>query len=147
MAAYLWHERRGEPSPPDERLPGWLRRALLALGAVLAVEGGVAFVHPDWLIDSVPWALTPLTAQVLGGWLLLISTLLLSMAREDDRTRVRLASPFLVLVLPALVVQVLRYRDQVEAGSPRLWTGVALFAALAACGVILARGDWRAALR
>ena len=147
LAAYLWHERRGDPSPPAERLPGWLRRTLLVLGALLAVEGVLAFVHPDWLIDSFPWALTPLTARVLSGWLLLIGTLLLSMAREDDRTRVRLASPFLVVALPALVIQVLRYRDQVDAGSPRLWTGLVLFAALAACGIVLARGNWRAALR
>ena len=147
LAGYLWHERQGGSPPPVERLPGWLRRALLVVGALLTVEGVVAFIHPDWLIDSFPWTLTPLTARVLSGWLLLTATLLLSIAREDDRTRVRLASPFLVVLLPALVVEVLRYRDQVDAGSPRLWTGLVLFAALFACGLFLARGDWRAALR
>jgi hypothetical protein len=147
LAGYLWHQHRGRPAPPADPLPGWLRRTFLGIGALLSLEAVVAFVHPHWLMDSFPWALTPLTARVLSGWLLLTGTLLLSIAREDDRTRARLASPFLVLALPALVVQVLRYRDQVDAGSPRLWTGLVLFAVLAACGVVLARGDWRAALR
>jgi hypothetical protein len=120
---------------------------LLVAGGLLTVEAVVALVHPAWLIDSFPWTLTPLTARVLAGWLLLVGTLLLSMAREGDRTRVRLVSPFLVVVLPALVVQVLRYGSQVDAGSPRLWIGLVLFGGLAGCGVVLVRGDWRAALR
>jgi hypothetical protein len=147
LAGYLWHERRGGVPPPVDRLPAGLRAALLLAGGLLTVEGVVAFVHPGWLIDSFPWTLTPLTARVLSGWLLLVGTLLLSMAREDDRTRVRLASPFLVVVLPALVIEVLRYGSQVDAGSPRLWTGLVLFGGLAACGLVLVRGDWRAALR
>ena len=147
LAGYLWHERRGGTPPPGDRLPGGLRTALLVAGGLLTVEAVVALVDPDWLIDSFPWTLTPLTARVLSGWLLLVGTLLLSMAREDDRTRVRLASPFLVVALPALVIEVLRYGSQVDAGSPRLWTGLVLFGVLAGCGLVLVRGDWRASLR
>ena len=147
LAGYLWHERRGGAPPPADRLPAGLRTGLLVAGGLLTLEATVAFVHPDWLIDSFPWTLTPLTARVLSGWLLLVGTLLLSMAREDDRTRVRLVSPFFVVLLPALVIEVLRYGSQVDAGSPRLWTGLVLFGGLAACGLFLVRGDWRAALR
>jgi hypothetical protein len=147
LAGYLWHERRSGTPSRDDPLPAGLRTVLLVAGGLLTVEAVVALVHPAWLIDSFPWTRTPLTARVLAGWLLLVGTLLLSMAREGDRTRVRLVSPFLVVVLPALVVQVLRYGSQVDAGSPRLWIGLVLFGGLAGCGVVLVRGDWRAALR
>ncbi len=147
LLGYLWHERQGGVPPPTDPLPHRLRQTLVVVGGLLTVEAVVAFVHPAWFVDSFPWTLTPLTTRALCGWLVLVGALLLSIAREDDRTRVRLVSPFLVIALPALVVQVLRYGSQVDPGSPRLWIGLVLFAVLAACGLVLVRGDWRAALR
>jgi hypothetical protein len=147
LAGYLWHQRRAEPSPPADPLPPALRMVLVVLGGYLTIEATLGFVFPDWFIDSFPWTLTPLTARVLAGWLLLTGTLLLSIRRENDRDRVRLVSPFLVLLLPFMALQLSRYWDQVDTGNVRFWTGLVLLAVLAACGAYLTRGGWRASLR
>jgi len=83
--------------------------------------------------------------RVLLGWVLVIGSLLLSIARENDLDRVRLASPVLILVLPAVGMQVLRYQE-VDLGHPRIWVNLAIFAVLAACGLYLARGSWKESL-
>ena len=64
--------------------------------------------------------LTPLTARVLCGFLLAVGTILLSIARENDRDRVRVVTPTLVLLLPAVALQMARYWDQVDTSSFRL---------------------------
>lgn len=146
LIGYVWHQRRATPERAAEPLPQRLRTLLLAIGAFLTADSVFAFVYPGWFTKSFPWHLTPLTARVLAGWLLLVGTLLLSIARENDRNRVRLVSPFLILLLPLFAIQALRYRDQVDASSPRLWIALVLFAVLGAIGAYLARGSWRESL-
>jgi hypothetical protein len=146
LAMYLYQEKRSPRPPVDKPLPKGLRIFLLGLGAVLTLDALVAFISPDYLISSFPWALTPLTARVLSGWVLVIGTLLLSIARENDRDRVRLASPVLILLLPAVGTQVIRYREQVDLGHPRIWANLVIFGALTACGLYLARGSFKESL-
>ena len=98
------------------------------------------------MADEFPWALTPLTARVLCGFLLAVGTILLSVARENDRDRVRVVTPTLVVLLPAVGLQMARYWDQVDTGSLRLWTTVAYLVLVCACGLYLARGSWRETL-
>lgn len=147
LAMYWYHRRRSGPAPVGEPLPSRLRTALFAVGAFLAVDALVGFVVPSWFTGSFPWTLTPLTARVLCGWLLSVGLLMVSMARENDRVRVRLATPQLVLILPVAAVQVARFSGQVDPGHPRLWVAAAIFAFVTAAGAYLARGDWRASLR
>ena len=90
--------------------------------------------------------MTPLTARSLSGWLMAVGTLMISMFRENDRTRARLATPMLILVLPVLLLQMLRFAEQVNWGSPVLWIGLLLFAIVGFCGLYLANGSWREAL-
>jgi hypothetical protein len=146
VAAYLWHQRRAGPRTFDKPLPSLLRMGLVALGGLLTLEAIVAFVHPRYFISAFPWALTPLTTRVLCGFLLAIGTILLSMAWENDRDRVRVVCPLFVLLLPAVVFQVARYRDQVDASSVRFWTILVYLGVLFCLGVYLARGDWRETL-
>ena len=147
LATYLWQRRREAPrSPSDQPLPAPLRTLLFVLGGFLSVEAVVAFVHPAWFSDDFPWALTPLTARVLCGFLLALGALMVTMAVENDRDRVRLASPMLILVLPAVVLQVARYSEQVDLMHFRIYLGVVLLGLVSGCGVALARGSWRDAL-
>lgn len=146
VAAYLWHQRRAGPPTYDNALPSGLRWALVVVGGVLTVEALVAFVHPPYFADAFPWSLTPLTTRVLCGFFLAIGTILLSMARENDRDRVRVVTPTLILLLPAVAAQAARYWDQVDTGSVRFWTVLAYLVALCACGVYLALGNWRETL-
>lgn len=46
----------------------------------------------------------------------------------------------------ALGILVMRYRDQVDLGHPRIWVNLAILATLAACGLYLARGSWKESL-
>lgn len=147
LIGYAWHQRRATPDPPTDPLPPRLRTVLLALGAFLTADSVLAFVTPTWFTSSFPWRLTPLTARVLAGWLLLLGTVLLSMWRENDHRRVRLVTPFLLLLLPVFAIQTVRYRDQVDASSPRLWIALVLLAAVSGIGGYLARGSWRESLR
>lgn len=146
LAMYLYQEKRSTHPPAGAPLPRGMRMLFIGLGTILVLDALVAFVSPDYLVSSFPWTLTPLTTRVLSGWVLVIGSLLLSIARENDRDRVRIASPVLFLLLPAVAVQVLRYREQVDLGHPRIWINLAIFGILAACGLYLARGSWKESL-
>ena len=52
----------------------------------------------------------------------------------------------LILLLPALLMQMLRYADEVNWGNPVLWFSLILFAIVGFCGLYLANGSWREAL-
>ena len=147
IATYLWQQRRAAPrSPSAEPLPALLRSLLFVLGGFLSVEAVVAFAYPAWFTDDFPWSLTPLTARALCGFLLALGALMVTMAVENDRDRVRLASPMLILVLPAVALQVARYSEQVDLSHFRVYLGVVLLGLVAGCGIVLARGSWRDAL-
>ncbi len=147
LATYLWQQRRAAPrSPNDHPLPPLLRTLLFVLGGFLSLEAVVAFAYPAWFTDDFPWSLTPLTARALCGFLLALGALMVTMAVENDRDRVRLASPMLILVLPAVAIQVARYSEQVDLSHFRVYLGVVLLGLVACCGVALARGSWRDAM-
>ena len=67
--------------------------------------------------------------------------------RENDRTRVRLISPFFALALPAIALEMARYPEQIDFGNPALYLGFAVLALVCGVGITLIRGSWRAVLR
>lgn len=148
VTAYLWHQRKaaGKIKTSDDPLPVWLHRVLIFCGGLLTVGAIAVFIFPNLLIPYFPWKLTALTARSLCGWLIALGTIMLNMSRENDRTRSRLATPMLILILPALLLQISRFADQVNWSSPLLWMGLILFAIVGFCGLYLARGSWREAL-
>lgn len=148
VSAYWWHQRKAasHSAPSDDPLPLWLNRLLVMGGSVLAVGAILIFIFPHLLIPLFPWPLTPLTARSLSGWLIAVGTIMLSMSRENDRTRSRLATPMFILILPVLLLQMARYANEVNWGNPVLWLGLVLFAIIGFCGLYLANGSWRKAL-
>jgi hypothetical protein len=148
VAAYLWHQRKAAsgPSESNSSLPTWLRNVLVIAGGFLAVGAALIFLFPGLLIPVFPWQLTPLTARSLSGWLMAVGTLMLAIYFENDQTRAKLSTPMLLLLLPVLLLQMLRYADQVDWGNAVLWTGLMLFAIIGFCGLYLAKGSWRNAL-
>ena len=149
LAAWLWHERHAPPvgAANDEPLPGQLRTALRVLAGIFVLGGLLVFALPSLLIPVFPWPLTPLTARSMCSWLIGIGALMWFMARENHRTRARLASAMLFVLLPAVLLQLSRFPEQVNWASPTLWIGLLLFGAAGVCGLALARGSWRVALR
>ncbi len=104
------------------------------------------FVVPQALIAIAPWTFTPLTARALSGWLLAAGLLMLSMARENDRTRVLFGVPMLLLMFPMVTIQIARFADQVNFANAALFVGYGITLIAFVLGVYLARGNWRAAL-
>lgn len=80
----LWTacERRWTVSEMAHDLPGWFGPAMAGSAAVFAVVGLALFAAPDAVADVWPWALTPLTGRVVGGWVLESAALNAMLARQ-----------------------------------------------------------------
>jgi hypothetical protein len=48
-----------------------MRQAVAIIGIVTLLAALMVFIQPQFAISIWPWSLTPLTARVLAGWLLL----------------------------------------------------------------------------
>jgi hypothetical protein len=149
VSAYLWHQRRAsaQTSNADSPLPAWIRTLFWIFGIGLILLATSAFILPSLLIQNFPWQLTPLTTRSLCGWIMILGVVLITMVRENDKARVRFATPLLILVLPTLLLQMSRFADQVNWGNSTLWVGLAIAAVICICGVYLAIGNWGESLR
>ncbi|HLA07536.1 MAG TPA: hypothetical protein VJ022_08835 [Anaerolineales bacterium] len=149
VTAYLWHQRRASPQnmSSDSPLPVWMRALFWISGIGLILGAMTAFILPSLLIPNFPWQLTPLTARSLCGWIMILGVILIAMARENDRARVRFGTPFLILILPTLFIQMSRYTDQVNWSNPVLWISLIFLAVICVCGIVLATGNWQESLR
>lgn len=148
ITAYILHQRKSASSSgaSDDPIPAWIRRLLILCGGGLTITAILVFIVPNLLIPIFPWQLTPLTARSFCAWLVAVGTIMLSMSRENDRMQARLATPMLILILPALLMQMARFAKEVNWASPVLWVGLLLFAIVGFCGLYLAKGSWRDAL-
>jgi hypothetical protein len=149
VAAYIWHQRKstGSIAPADDPLPGWLTRALWFGGLALTAGAVLVFLFPQLLIPYFPWKLTALTARSLCGWLMAVGALMLAVRLENSRSRARLITPMFILLPPLLLVQMLRYSDQVNWNNAVLWSGLGLLTLIGLAGLYLAWGSWRKVLQ
>lgn len=146
IAAYLWHQRKAKNESTPDEIPTWLRWILLIVGIIFVSIAFIAFFLPNILISIFPWQLTPLTSRSLSGWIAIVGVLMLSMYRENHRTRSRLATPMLILILPTLLLQLTRFSHEVDWTNPTLWFGLILFTIVMFCGIYLAVGSWKDAM-
>jgi len=149
VALYWVQERRVRQAGtyvPSEPLPREVRLALIHWGGLLAIIALFFFIAPRTLIAIAPWMMTELTARAFVSWLLAAGTLMLSMARENDRTRVLMSVPLLLLMFPTVTIQIARFSGQVNFSNGALFVGYGITLVAFALGVYLARGDWRQAL-
>jgi hypothetical protein len=148
ISAYLWHQRQAgiQRTSSDSPLPAWMRSLFWISGILVVIIAVSAFIFPLLLISNFPWKLTPLTTRSLCGWIMILGVILIAMARENNRARVRFATPFLILILPTLLIQMSRYSDQVNWASLTLWVSLTLAAVICLCGIYLAMGNWRESL-
>jgi hypothetical protein len=140
-----------QPSGGEEvrrSMPRWLTSVLAAQGGTLFMVGVVLFVggakvhhFPDGAMSFWPWRLTPLSAQVIGAWLLAVSvaTGLVILERNLNRLLVP-AATYTAFGLFQLLVA-LRYWTQFTAGYQWGWAYIALFTSIAVTG---AYGCWAA---
>ena len=129
----FWLQRRapgGDP-PRTAAPPPWARVALGGLAVVLALEGLALFVAPPLGPSLWPWALTPLTARMIGVTLISVALLAAAVVRFDDRVTGRIPTiGLLVFGIGALAVAA-RYSGQVIWSRPSALAYLAVTLALA----------------
>ena len=142
-ACWFWQQRRTGPKQASPApLVRWERWGLVALGALFTLEALIGLVSPAWFAADAPWKISPLNARALAGYFLLLGLLMLSMAHENHRDRVRVVAPFLALLLPLVAWQLSRFPAQVNWSHPRVAIAAVLLAAVAVLGFSLLRGSW-----
>ncbi|SRR5580765_31864 len=68
LLAWLTNRRAAcRPSGDEPLVPAPLRRVVVGLSVLAAVQGAVLFLDPALMIPVWPWPLTPLTARVIGA--------------------------------------------------------------------------------
>jgi hypothetical protein len=119
IAAIVVQERAGgrDEYAIREPLQPWVRAVLVAHAVPLTILGaGLAFL-PGTFSDMWPWALTPLTAGAVAGWLLTVATACWWALREGDWRRVRIAFPALILFDLLALAAAVRYADALDDGA------------------------------
>jgi len=141
-----WLANRRYAAPPvagDVLLRPTEARVIAVVGLAALVTGVVMFVAPSAVIDRWPWALTPLTCQVVAAVFCLggagLGTLL------DPRwSSLRLMLQVEVVMLVLILVAAVRARDEMISGRPLTWPLlIGLLAMLAGSGYLWASYELR----
>jgi hypothetical protein len=77
----------GDP-PRQAPLPTWLRFILGVQAAIMLIWGTALFLVPQTMAALWPWALTPLTGQAVGAWLIGVGVTAAQMCWDNDFGRV-----------------------------------------------------------
>lgn len=136
VALYAW-QQRGRPAELVPLARPWSVRNLAAVnGAGHVVVWGVLFVVPSLLASHGPWPMSELVVRVFAGWFVAYGVLLWSIGRRYYWTEGRLATLWLIALPLLLVVQLSRFREQVE------WTHGGLVVILADVCLVGACAGW-----
>jgi len=130
-------------------LPSWLSGLLAIQGAAMLLAGGALFLRgatehhhlPAGAMSFWPWTLTPLSAQVIGAWLLALAVAAALVIWERDLARLLVpAATYTAFGVFQLLVA-FRYWTQMRADYQWSWVYVALLASIVLTG---AYGCWAA---
>jgi hypothetical protein len=80
----------GVPEPGEAEVPTIARWLLVGASAVQLAVALVLLLSPSTMIHVWPWRLTPLTAQVIGGWFALPGVTALMMGLDGRWSAVRI---------------------------------------------------------
>jgi hypothetical protein len=130
-------------------MPGWLTVLLAVQGTVLGVAGLVLFtsgttVHhhePRIAAGFWPWQLMPLSAQIIGAWLIALGVAAALAIGQRDLVRLRVSAMTYTAFGVFQFVAVIWYSPQLRRDDFWLWGYLALLAAVVATG---AYGWWAA---
>jgi len=137
---YILQWRRQQMVPNHQPMSVAFRGLLVVLGLLITAEGLYTFLNPAHFIEQQAFAITPLTARTIAGWMAAIGVLLLFSAAEGAFERVGIGAPFLILALPCLALQMARFPDQVDWTHPRLLAMGVVLALCTILGLYMVRG-------
>lgn len=142
VAAWLANQRYAARPAPDEPRLGHVARVVAAgTGALAVLTGAWLFLAPERAIGVWPWALTPLTAKVVGATFCLGAAglvVLLDGRWESVRLMRRVQLVMFVLIAGA----VFRARQEFLTDRPLTWVMGAGFVALFVASLVSAVVDW-----
>ncbi|HTN79912.1 MAG TPA: hypothetical protein VMK16_09580 [Acidimicrobiales bacterium] len=146
VMAVVWIRQSREPGIDGPRVrptPLWFRVVGGVAGVALIAYGAVMFARPSAVASSWPWALTTLTAQAVGAWLVGVGIASVHGMWEADWERIEalMASTFALGVLE--VFSLVRFRDDVDWNRANGWIYLVALLALSALGAY----GWFAATR
>lgn len=118
-----------KPVNPAGTAPAWLRIGFVLQALLCVVVGVLLFVLSGSLIPIWPWALTPLTAQAVGAWLVTFGVACAVVYRANDlRSSTGTISSLLAFCILQSVV-VARYFYAIDWAKPLAWLYLLLLVA------------------
>ena len=111
----------GSDAPRGPALPAAFRAALGGLGAIMALVGVALFLAPQAAGGWWPWALTPLTGQAVGAWLIGLGFAGAHAAWENAADRARLALVGNVVMGLLQLGAVARFAGALQWGAAPVW--------------------------
>jgi len=123
-------------------MPGWLTGLLAAEGTVLLAAGASLFaggltVHhhePKTAETFWPWAVTPLSAQVIGAWLMALGVAAALAVRQRDLSRLLVSATTYTAFGVCQIVAVLWHWPQVTRHDLWLWAYLTVLVAIVLTG-------------
>lgn len=143
--------RRVRPEVVLRPMPDWLTALLAIEGAVLGTAGVVLFasgstVHhhePRMAAGFWPWELMPLSAQIIGAWLIALGLAAALAIRQGDLSRLLVSGVTYTAFGVFQFVAVIWYWPQLRRDDAWLWAYLLLLAVIVLTGAY----GWRAARR
>lgn len=137
-----WANRKtdpGTPEPGESRLPSGVRNLLIGAGGVQVLVALSLLLSPSTMIDVWPWALTPLSAQTLGGWFALpgITGIMMGVDGRPSAIRITLHSQAIGLAL--ILLAAARDWGSFDTGNPLTYVFVVGLGLLLAGLLVLAQ--------
>lgn len=125
LVPLVWYRNRATdpvtPAPEDIVLSPQLRNILKFGGAVQCTVALVLLLFPGLMIRIWPWTLTPLTAQVLGGWFALPGVVAILMALDGRWSAIRITLQSQLIGLGLMLLAVLRASGDFDRANPLTW--------------------------
>lgn len=123
LALFYTHQRQSAAIDQQRLCPiaQPIRQFWTINGVLITLIALLFYLVPGGLMAIAPWAMTPLTARTLCGWLIAVGTLQTWMAWEGDWYRIKIASTMLIILPFALLFQWVRYSPGIDWNNVSLW--------------------------
>ena len=125
LIPFIWFGNRvTDPKIPDEKdliIPLFARWIMAAAGVFQLAVGLGMFFFPEAFLSIWPWALTPLTARVIGGWFSLPGAGGLMIAAEKRWSAVRITLQGTLIYVGLLLLGVWRAWGDFDPAKPLTW--------------------------
>jgi hypothetical protein len=134
IAAMLLHRRTGDPSrgAAGYTVPLSARVVLACIGLGSLIAGASLFLGLDAAVSAWPWALTPLTAQVVGAVLTLPGAVNVALLLDGRWSAFRTIFQAQIVSLVAIVGAILVRQEDVQRQGPGIVFAAGIAVSLAA---------------